>query len=385
MSLASITLPNRHQERWRYVDFSCIRERAWITCDFPDIALLHHQINAYRLKAGEYVLIVIVNGHLIAELSDLHRLPKEVTATSFQASHHDDHALGSPFSELNLSTCHHGLSLLLPDDCVLDIPLHLLHLSFGREAYFTQTHHVINMGKESRLTILEEHISLDETAHVMNMVMDMTLNKHANLIYYKLQRNNREAIHIANTRIYQSENSHITLSQFSHGAHFFRDDVVISLRGKNTNAQLSGFYCLDRDKQYGDHHIDILHESSHSKSKMHYRGIIDHASKAVFNGRVKIHSFAHQSEAYQANHHLLLSHEAEAYAKPELEIDADEVQCKHGATAGNLDETALFYLQSRGMALHEARQCLLHAFANELIGNISHPAIQAHIREHVMS
>ena len=173
------------------------------------------------------------------------------------------------------------------------------------------------------------------------------------------------------------------MTQFNMGADFARDDVAITLQQTGAKCHTSGFYHTSRDNQYVDHHVDVLHAAAHTQSDMLYKGIIDKKSRAVFNGRLHVAAGAQKIQAVQGNHHLLLSASGEAYSKPELEIYADDVKCRHGATTGQLDQDALFYLRARGIPYKEAVHILLKSFAEDVLQRIQDKAIQEQITRQV--
>ena len=206
----------------------------------------------------------------------------------------------------------------------------------------------------------------------------------AQLDYYKIQQEGKQAAHIAHTFIQQKQDSSVSAMNFSTGAQFARDDLIISLKESGAECKTSGFYHLFYDNQYIDNHIDIDHVAPRSHSEMLFKGILDHKSRAVFNGRLHVTEGAQKILAYQANHNLLLSNDAEVYSKPELEIYADDVKCKHGATTGQIDQDALFYLQSRGIPHQEAMGMLLQGFAEEVTEKIKLPAVKMRVLEMVL-
>ena len=159
--------------------------------------------------------------------------------------------------------------------------------------------------------------------------------------------------------------------------------MIAVLKESGADCHTAGFYRLKTDKQYIDNHITIDHIAPFTSSEMLYKGILENKSRAVFNGRLHVGNQAKKILAYQAHHNLLLSNKAEVYTKPELEIYADDVKCKHGATTGQLDHDALFYLQSRGINRSEAMNMLLKGFAGDIMQRVIHPDIKAHIEKMV--
>ncbi len=206
---------------------------------------------------------------------------------------------------------------------------------------------------------MQDYISLSTATHFHHITTIIHTAAESALEVVKQQRENPQAIHMENYFIQQQQDSRVDLTQINLGAAFARDDVAVTLQAAGAKCYTSGFYHTTRDNQYVDHHIDVLHQAAHTESDMLYKGIIDKKSRAVFNGRLHVAAGAQKIQAVQGNHHLLLSAQAEAYSKPELEIYADDVKCRHGATTGQIDQDALFYLRARGIPQTEAIGILL--------------------------
>jgi Fe-S cluster assembly protein SufD len=272
-----------------------------------------------------------------------------------------------------------GILINLPEDYALTVPIHLLSV-VNAHSFIANPHHMIILNPHSQLTLIEEHVSLVDETYMMNFVMTTVVDSHAALTQYKIQHEGNAAVHMAHHFIYQNQDSSVNLMNFSFGGIFSRDEVAIHLKERGAHCQTNGFYYLRQKNQYVDHHVDIDHEASHSHSEMLYKGIIEQSSRAVFNGRLHVHPHAQKIVAHQENHHLLLSEGAESYAKPELEIYADDVKCKHGATTGQINEEALFYLCSRGIAKEKAMQMLLQGFASSIIDRIRLPSVKSRIQ-----
>ncbi len=386
-------LPTRKDERWKYTDLSFLTNKNFSTAARVDPYLLRDVINQHRLQRGESILLVCVNGYFMETLSDIAKLPRQVIACSMGKAlqHHADivranwpdhiDAQKYPFASLNAAMFEDGLFLSLPDDCEINMPVHLLSLVFGDEEFIAQPLHMIVLGQNSKLTLAEECFSHAVQAYMMNSVMMMTVGNHAKLDVCKIQQEGRNAVHMANIFITQKRHSQVSFTNFSSGSLFARDDLVVKLLEPGADCHTSGFYRLRSDGQYVDYHIDIDHAAPHSNSEMLYKGILDKKSRAVFNGRLFVEKDAQKILAYQANHNLLLSSEAEVYSKPELEIYADDVKCKHGATTGQIDQEALFYMRSRGIDKEEAMDILLRGFAEEVMQRVTHPGIKMRIQE----
>lgn len=229
-------------------------------------------------------------------------------------------------------------------------------------------HNKIIVEEEATCIYLEEFISSEQ--QVSEPITEIFLEKNARLHYVKIQNENLNASHHAKIIIEQEEHSRVDFFTLSQGAKIQNDKIEVHLNAKSAECHLLGFYRLQGEAQEINHHLTIHHAAEHGESSMFYKGIIDHKSKASFTGRVIIHSNAQHIKTSQTNHNILLSKTAEAYSKPELEIYADNVKCTHGATVGELDKQALFYLLSRGIPLTTAKNILLEAFASQVFSQI---------------
>jgi len=190
----------------------------------------------------------------------------------------------------------------------------------------------------------------------------------------KIQKESLHAFHVASLRFEQSRQSNVACRSFSFGGVLARNDINLTLT-EGAEGTLNGLY-LASGKQHVDNHTSIDHAKPHGASRELYKGILDGHASAVFNGKVIVRKDAQKTDAKQTNRNLLLSEEAVINTKPELQIHADDVRCTHGATIGQLDGNALFYLRSRGIGQKEARQILIRAFADEIIGGIKHPDLR---------
>lgn len=390
-------LPHAKHERWKYTDLAFLIKKVFepgtTTCTPAQTSEINDVLNQHRIVGSE--VIVLINGIYNPQFSS-QRLPEGVilchlrealTKQATLVQKFWPKAIDSathPFASLNNVSFIDGLFLYIPKESHLE-SLHLLFIATAPTNFIAHPHHLFVLDQSSYLNIIEEHISLSPQAYFMNMLTTIRVEENAKLEYYKIQQQNSQSTHLAYTSIQQQKDSFVNHVNLSYGSVFARDDVIIQLEGTGANCRTSGYYHLTQDHQYIDHHIDICHAAPLSCSEMLYKGILENKSKVVFNGRLHVQPRAQKTLAYQANHHLLLSKQAEAYAKPELEIYADDVQCKHGATTGELNQDTLFYLQSRGIPYAQALQILLTGFATEVFNRIALPEVTAYVQQEVMS
>lgn len=384
-------LPTRKHERWKYADLQFLSTKAWVAAK-PVFNAEHVQavIAQRRLKHTDSVLLVCVNGYFMPDLCDLIRLPANVRLCSRSDAFRDFaadmttaviDAQRYPFACLNALMSTDGLFLALPDQCKLSVPVHLLSIVTESHDVMLSPHHHVIVGEQSQLTLLEEYVSLTSHAYWMNTAATIVLQREARCGHYKIQQESELATHLSHTFVEQRQDSYFNATQCSTGGAFARDELIVQLRESGAACDTAGFYRTQRDHQYLDHHIDINHLAPDTQSDMLYKGIADQRSRAVFNGRVYVQKDAQKINAHQTNHHLLLSSAAEVYAKPELEIYADDVKCKHGASTGQLDEEALFYLRSRGLTYQEAFNVLLHAFGDAVLARFPSQGMKERAQE----
>jgi Fe-S cluster assembly protein SufD len=240
-------------------------------------------------------------------------------------------------------------------------------------------HHIL-LEENSELTLVEEYISLNAEHYSNQIELEIITQKNARIHYHKIQNEDKSATHLANIQIKQSSGSEVNHFSLALGGRQARDDLSVEQNESASTCQLYGLYQLTEDHQQIEHHLYVDHMAELGQSKMLYKGIVDKKSKATFKGKVHVHKLAQKINAQQANHNLLLSNDSQVDSKPELEIYADEVKCTHGATIGQLDQEALFYLRSRGVDLASAKRLLLDAFADEVIRTIKNATIQQYIR-----
>lgn len=390
-------LPTRKDERWKYTDLSFLANQHFTTAKRIDEARFRNAVNQHRLQHGESILLVFVNGYFMPELSDMAKLPANVIACQIGDALAQHSALIEsnwptvsdatlyPFASLNAAMCTDGLFFFVPENCEMTQPIHFLSLVSEDAEFIAHPHHMIVLGKNSKLSWVEDYFAFTQHAYMMNIVTTFAVGQNAKLEYCKIQQEGEQAVHMANTFILQKQNSSVTTTYFSTGSAFARDDIIVKLQEPGADCKTGGFYHLNRDNQYIDFHVDIEHAAPRSNSEMLYKGILNKKSRAVFNGRLSVKKDAQKILAYQANHNLLLSSEAEVYSKPELEIYADDVKCKHGATTGQIDQDALFYMRSRGITLEEAMHILLQGFAEEIVQRVSHKGVKMRVQEMVQS
>lgn len=377
---AELGLPTQGQETWKYTNVAPILRRNFGVADIDragqvvDMATL----GVPGLDAYEYVF---VNGRYREDLSRPAGLPTGVRVESLAAclGREPDwaraqlarHAGGDAFVALNTAFVNDGAAVLVDEDVTVDKPIHLLFVTADTAAPLAVFPRVwIRAGRGARVRVIETYRGLAGAVGFTNVLTDILAGEGASVEHVKIQDENVKSFHIGNLFIQQARDSEVISHSLSVGALLARQDIRVTLDAENAATTLNGFYMAE-GRQHVDHHTRVDHVAPHTRSEETYKGVLGGAGRGVFNGKVVVHPRAFKTDARQANHCLLLSRDAEADSKPELEIYADDVKCAHGATVGQLDANALFYLRSRGIDAEAARRLLTFAFVAEVLGRVS--------------
>lgn len=384
-------LPTSRNERFKYVDFSFLKDLNLASAKKEmDTTNIEEKIGRFRLQHGDSILLVFIDGQFYPQYSEIDQLPEKSLALSFKnalQSHpelihasflNNLHWDNYPFAQLNAASFKEGFFCYIPDNCQLRKPLHFLFLNQHGDQMEHAFHRIV-IGERSEVSILEDYQSLNHKQNLLNVVKHILVSHSAQLNQFKILNDNQNAIHIAHTFIEQAKHSQVTNTNISMNFHFNRDDLLIQLQEEGAKCSARGLYFTNHDHQLVDQHVDIIHAAPQSQSEMIYKGILDKKSRAVFNGKLQVLQKTQKILAQQANHNLLLAQQVELFSKPELEIYADDVKCTHGATVGQLDPEALFYLRSRGLDEESATKILLEGFVDDILQRITPFGIQQHI------
>jgi Fe-S cluster assembly protein SufD len=274
-----------------------------------------------------------------------------------------------PFEVLNAAFVEDGALLEVEPGATPSAPIHIIYFSTGEGGRPTASHPrtLIRLGRASQATVVETYGGAEGGEYLTNAVTEAWLGDGAVLDHYKLERESDHAFHLATLRVHQDARSSFTDHSLCVGGALARNDIVARLEGEGGECSLRGLF-MTGDGQHHDTHSVIDHAVAHCTSRELYKGILTGAARGVFHGRIVVRPDAQKTDAHQVNRNLLLSREALVDSTPQLEIFADDVKCKHGSTTGQLDEAALFYLRSRGIAEQAARRLLTYAFASDVVG-----------------
>lgn len=264
-------------------------------------------------------------------------------------------------------------------------PLHILHLATARAAnVHIHPRVLILAGRDAQASIIETYASLGEAPAFTNAVIEMVLEENAAVEFARVQRENPAAHHLSAVFSRQARSSRLAIHTLTLGGGVTRNDVTSVLDGEGAETLLNGLYVVGGDQRV-DNHTVLDHAKPLGASREYYKGVLDERAVTAFRGRIVVRPDAQHTDAIQSDKNLLLSSDAVANADPQLEIRADDVRCTHGATFGQIDAEALFYLRSRGLAADSARQLLTYAFAADVLGRLKIPELRARVERQLFA
>ncbi|MGI9237439.1 MAG: Fe-S cluster assembly protein SufD [Woeseiaceae bacterium] len=360
-------LPTLRDEDWKYTDLAPLVEisNRWLSAgghqDVGDDSC-RETIDA-ATKSIDAAWLVIINGHIDARsLENFTRSGVEVSRVSEAPS---PFTLTQPLSDLNAALLRDGLRIRVTGSS--DKPIGILVVdSSDAEVGVTQSYVEIDVEQGCTAGFVEYHVSEGDSDHYANSVLKMNIGDGAAVSHTRIQNRGLKHVQTSRTSISPGRDATLRMAGYDLGGGLIRNDIDIDLGQPGVDVSFDGLY-LAGDGQHIDNHTRVDHRVGPSVSSQEYRGILNGKCRCVWNGKAIVHKGADGTDARQANHNLLMSDMAEIDAKPELEIYAEDVKCSHGTTVGQLDETALFYLRSRGLDKRQAIKILTHAFAAEIV------------------
>ena len=388
--------PTKKEEAWKYTslnsvlknDFSVFPKRE-NSIEFKDVKKYFlHEIDTYKLvfvdgKFSSFMSSTTHEGIDVCLLSSVLTKPKYKVflETYFNQIASKDESL----TTLNTAFAHEGAYINIPKSKVADKPIELIYFSTCEEsALMVQPRNLIVVGENAHVQIIERHQSLNGNPVLTNAVTEIYAQKRAIVDYYKIQNDALTANLIDNTYISQKQESRVAVHTFSFGGNITRNNLNFYHFGERIDSTLKGITIIG-DKQHVDHFTLVNHATPNCESHQNYKTILGGSSTGVFNGKIFVEKEAQKTDAFQQNNNILLSEKATINAKPQLEIFADDVKCSHGCTIGQLDESAMFYMQQRGIPKKEAKALLLYAFSNEVIDSIKIPELKQRITKIIAS
>jgi Fe-S cluster assembly protein SufD len=386
--------PTTHEEDWRFTNVSAVANTPFELAG-PD-TVSREQLAPFG--SSEFACyLVFVNGLFSQELSNTAMLPKGVTVASLAAQLKNDPAslelhLGrylntqrDAFAALNTALIEDGVYVHVPRGFAVETPIYVLYVTVpGSAPTMNHPRNLIVAEENSQVTVVEDYVSLGEGTTFSNAATELIAGDNANVSHYMIVREGDQAYNFSTLRIQQGRHANVATHSLLLSGALVRNNVHPVLAGEGSECLINGLF-MANGRQHMDNYMLVEHASPHCDSRQFYNGILNGQSHGVFHGRIIVHKDAQKTDAKQTNRNLLLSDDAQIDTKPQLEIYADDVKCTHGATIGQFDDNALFYLRSRGLAEAAARHVLLLAFANECLDRMGSPQVREHLEKLVVA
>jgi Fe-S cluster assembly protein SufD len=388
----SAGFPTQRDEAWKYTNLRRLESRSFTPAEAS--ALDAHQP---EWLTAEGTRVVLVNGHCLPALSSQRAQPPGVTILTFKqwiahepaavAAYLKEHdqLTGNVLEQLNLAFFEDGVVVDLADGTILDEPVYIVHQATSTASQrMSHPRVVVRAGRNSRATVIEHYLGANEAEYFTNAVTRFEIAAGGAVKHYRVQQEAPRAFHIGHVQAKLANDARYSIHDIQLGASLGRSGITALLEGSGAHAALFGLFA-PMGNQHLDAHTRLDHIAPHTTSEEDYRGIAGGRGRGVFNGKVIVRPDAQKIDARQSSRNLLLSPTAEIDTKPELEIYANDVKCSHGATTGQLDATALFYLRSRGLSEADARAALIRAFAESILSTVDlaplHAALERQIDE----
>ncbi|MPY87318.1 MAG: Fe-S cluster assembly protein SufD [Luteitalea sp.] len=374
-------LPTTREEEWRFTPVRSIATTEFEPATARSIPVTRAAVEPFAFAGLDGPELVFVNGRFAPDISRPSSLPAGVRVTSLSEILTSDGALVDDnlgryvkfeqhgFTALNTAWMIDAAVVLIPKNLVVEAPIHLLYLSDAERPAAAHPRTLVLVGEGSAARMIESYAGPAGQVYLTNALTEIVVGANAQLDHYKVQRESTSAYHVSSTHLTLDRSAVFTTHSITLGGHLVRNDINALLGAEGTSCTLNGLYLAGGDRLV-DNHTAIDHAKPHSESHELYKGVLNDRAHGVFNGKIYVRPDAQKTDAKQTNQVLLLSKDATINTKPQLEIFADDVKCTHGATVGQINDEALFYLRARGIGRDEARQLLIHAFAEDIIERI---------------
>ncbi len=395
-AFAELGFPTLRHEDWKYTNVAAIKREEFepVSSEAGEehISAIRRRIQALTSEL-DGPRVVFVNGRYAAELTDvrgsgarigtlgeaLEKRPEAIEPYLARSADYRAH----PFVALNTAFIGDGAWIEIPERTVVEKPIAVIHVAWpeGKPAA-VYPRNLIVARRESQATVVEIYVGAEVPNYFTNAVTEAVAEENAVLEHVKAQLESERAFHIATATFHQARNSIVRSTTVTLGAALAREEPACVLDGEGGEATLNGLYVL-AGTQHADSHTTLDHAKAHCGSREVYKGILEGKSTGVFNGKIIVRPDAQKTDSKQSNKNLLLSPDATINTKPQLEIWADDVKCTHGATIGQMDAEALFYMRSRGIGRKEARNLLVAAFANDVLDRINDAPLRESLKRHI--
>jgi Fe-S cluster assembly protein SufD len=383
--------PTTQLEDWRFTNISAIAHSEFELTPNGTRLVSNAQIAQHAMKEAACRL-VFINGHFAPEFSLFKGLPDSLVVRSLarqiaEAPQTVEPYLGhylsverDAFSALNSAFLEDGAYIQVRRGAIIEAPVYLQFVSVGNgRATMNHPRNLVVADDGSQVAVVEDYVSLGTGATLSNAATELVAGDGAVVSHYQIERESLESFHISTLRIQQGRGANVASHSLLIGGRLARNNVNPVLVGEGAECLVNGLF-IGKGSQHLDNYMLVEHRSPHCGSRQFYNGILDDRAHGVFHGRIIVRRDAQKTDAKQTNRNLLLSDDAQIDTKPQLEILADDVKCTHGATIGQIEDQALFYLRTRGIEEAAARQMLLLAFANECTDRMKESTIRTFLQ-----
>ncbi len=382
-------LPKLKEEAYKYTSLKKLFNKDYTQFPKQDAGVSYEQIKKYLIHQIDAYRVIFIDGVYSSHLSqtthekyDVCLMSSVLNNSKYGAvieKYYNKIAPKDGVTSLNTAFAREGAYIHVGKNIAVEKPIEIVYISTGKETdLMVQPRNLIIVGENAQVQIIERHQSLTDNPMLTNSVTEIYADKRSMVDYYKIQNDKLQASLLDHTNVEQQDNSEVRMHTFSFGGALTRNNLIFLQKGEHCNSVLNGVTIIE-GKQHVDHSTLVHHTAPNCESYQEYKQIFDERSVGVFNGKVLVDSIAQKINAFQQNNNILISDKATINAKPQLEIFADDVRCSHGCTIGQLDEEAMFYMQSRGIGKKEARALLMFAFANSVLESVKIPEIKSRI------
>ncbi|WP_136480461.1 Fe-S cluster assembly protein SufD [Cognatitamlana onchidii] len=383
--------PSKKEEAWKYTSLNKILKEDYSVFPKQENALEYKDVKKYFIHDIDTYKIIFIDGKYSSHLSetthdgiDVCLMSAALTKPKYRLiieNYFNKAATKESLASLNTAFSSEGAYIHIPKNKIADKPIQILHFSTGNEsATLLQPRNLIVAEENSHVQIIERHQNLTDNPVLTNSVTEIFAKKRAIVDYYKIQNDTAKASLIDNTFIKQQRESVASVHTFAFGGKLTRNNLNFYQEGERIDSILKGVTILG-DKEHVDHNTLVHHIEPNCESHQDYKGVFGDNATGVFNGKIIVEKEAQKTNAFQSNNNILISDKASINTKPQLEIFADDVKCSHGCTIGQLDESALFYMQSRGIPKKEAKALLMYAFCNNVLSSVKIPEVKYRINK----
>jgi Fe-S cluster assembly protein SufD len=387
--------PLRKEERYKYTHLEPIFDGE-LSFDFQPRKIHFDDAEIFRCDVPllDSTVLTVLNGYFYNPGGEmLHRMENGIIFGSLKAATEQEPKLvekylgknapivdDEPFVALNTAFSQDGIFLYVPKGVTLERPIQIINLLLSDKNQMVQHRNLLVLERGATAQVIICDHTLSPHMYLTNSVTEVYTGENADLDLLRLQNEHNNSCQVTNTWIRQERHSRCQHGTITLHGGIVRNNLRVNMEGEGAETTALGLFLIDK-MQHVDSYTVIEHSEPHCISNQYYKGVLDDSSTGAFNGKIHVHPDAQKTEAYQTNNNILLTDTARMHTKPRLEIYADDVKCSHGATVGQLDEEALFYLQSRGIPKDESRLMLMDAFTWDVISKIKQPSLQERITD----